>query len=579
MFGMPLSLSLGLAVGWILLASVAEGAEQYPLGPDSQSQAVPHGTVTHHTWTSKIFPGTTRDYWVYVPAQYTADKPACVMIFQDGGGYVNEQGRMRVPVVFDNLINKGDMPVTIGIFLNPGGLPPVVPGQSGRPNRSFEYDAVSDRYARFLLEEILPEVGKQYHLSTDPNDRALCGTSSGGICSFTAAWFRPDAFRRVLSIVGSYSDLRGGDIYPSLIRKTETKPLRVFLQSGKHDMNTYAGSWYVQNQAMAAAFEYMGYDYQVVLGEEGHNDLQGSSLFPDALRWLWRDYPKPITAPVPPSNRQWATDIVVPGKGWEPVAEGYDQAGALTADHVGDVFFIDREGQLVMKISADGHISPFLHHGCVIPNGLCIGPDKRIYVSDLVGKVVAYGADGKETVLATDGSPTDLVVDKHGGVYYTDMKFGCVWYVNAPHGHQSRHYLLRSGAPGGSMASGLRLSPDGSFLAVADMLGRWVQSFQVQADGSVGQEEAFYRLETTDESSMTGASGLAWDSDGYLYVATDPGIQVCDQEGRVAFIMASPPNGPASCLAFGGSDFHTLYAIAGGKIYRRPVTRKGVPGW
>ena len=269
----------------VILVSTALGAdEKYPLGPDSQPRDVPHGKVTHHTWTSVLFPGTTRDYWVYVPAQYQAEKPACVMVFQDGGGYVNEKGRMRIPVVFDNLIHDRGMPVTIGIFVNPGVLPAYGPDQQSRPNRSFEYDAVSDRYARFLIEEILPEVGKTCNLSRDPNDRAICGGSSGGIAAFTAAWFRPDAFRRVLSFVGSFSNLRGGDVYPSLIRKTETKPLRVFLQSGKKDMNTYAGSWYIQNQAMAASFEYMGYDYKVVLGDEGHNDLQGASVLPDALR-------------------------------------------------------------------------------------------------------------------------------------------------------------------------------------------------------------------------------------------------------------------------------------------------------
>lgn len=489
MFGTPLSLILIVALGWIALSTVADGAEQYPLGPDSQPQDVPHGAVTHHTWTSRVFPGTTRDYWVYVPAQYTADKPACVMIFQDGGGYVNDKGRMRIPVVFDNLIAKGEMPVTIGIFINPGNLPPVAAGLAGRPNRSFEYDAVSDRYARFLLEEILPEVGKEYKLSQDPNDRALCGTSSGGICAFTAAWFRPDAFRRILSIVGSFSNLRGGDQYPSLIRKSETKPLRVFLQSGKRDMNTYAGSWYIQNQAMADAFEYLGYDYKVVLGDEGHNDLQGSSILPDALRWLWRDHPQPIVAPVPPANRQWATDIVIPGKGWEPVAEHVEFPSAAT--------------------------------------------------------------------------------DKHGGAYYAEPSAHGIWYVDAQ-GHKRMAY------EGIAAPSGLRLSPDGSLLFVAEAGSRWVESLQVQPDGSLANGEAFYRLETADESSLTGARGMAVDTAGYLYVATEIGIQVGDLEGRTAFVMANPPGGPATSLAFGGPDFHTLYAIAGGRVFRRPVTRQGV---
>jgi enterochelin esterase family protein len=206
------------------------------------------------------------------------------MIFQDGAGYVAEDGRWRVPIVFDNLIHKHEMPVTIGIFINPGVLPARSDAEQARYNRSFEYDALGDRYARFLIEEILPEVGKQYNLSSDPNDRAISGLSSGGICAFTAAWNRPDAFHRVISFIGSYTNLRGGEIYASLIRKTEPKPLRVFLQDGKNDLNLYAGSWYIANQDMASALEYAGYDSTFVVGTEGHNAKHGGAILPDALR-------------------------------------------------------------------------------------------------------------------------------------------------------------------------------------------------------------------------------------------------------------------------------------------------------
>ena len=194
--------------------------------------------------------------------QYDGSKPACVMIFQDGGGLVAENGTWRAPIVFDNLIHKREIPVTIGIFINPGVLPAFRPDtQQSRYNRSFEYDALGDRYARFLLEEILPEVGKQYKLSNDPNDRRSAGSSSGAIAAFTAAWERPDAFRRVLSFIGSYTNLRGGQIYSSLIRKTEPKPLRVFVQDGKADQNIYAGNWWIGNQDMASALEYAGLRY------------------------------------------------------------------------------------------------------------------------------------------------------------------------------------------------------------------------------------------------------------------------------------------------------------------------------
>jgi enterochelin esterase family protein len=276
----------------ILLASLtaANAADDYKLGPDSQKQTgVPEGKVTKHTWKSTIFPDTVRDYWVYVPAQYDKSKPACVMVFQDGGNYVKADGQFRVPIVFDNLIARGEMPVTIGIFINPGVVPAAQPGGRDRQNRSFEYDTLSDQYVRFLEKEILPEVAKDYNLRKDAAGRAICGISSGGICAFTAAWERPDLFSKVLSHVGSFTNIRGGDVYPGMIRKTEKKPIRVFLQDGSGDLDNLHGSWPLANQSMAAALKFAKYDYKFEYGDGGHNGKHGGAILPDSLRWLWRD--------------------------------------------------------------------------------------------------------------------------------------------------------------------------------------------------------------------------------------------------------------------------------------------------
>ncbi len=251
---------------------------------------MPQGTVTKHKWESKIFADTVRDYWVYVPAQYKADKPACVMVFQDGGGYVSTNGTYRAPVVFDNLIAKHEMPVTIGIFINPGEIPASEPGKPSAKNRSFEYDTLSNQYARFLLEEILPEVAKKYNLATNASSRAIGGASSGGICAFTVAWERPDAFSKVLSHVGSFTNIRGGHVYPALIRKTPHKDIRVFLQDGSGDLDNQFGNWPLANQEMAAALKFAKYDYQFVFGDGAHNGKHGGAILPDSLRWLWRDY-------------------------------------------------------------------------------------------------------------------------------------------------------------------------------------------------------------------------------------------------------------------------------------------------
>ena len=271
---------------------IADPDRDYVLGPDSQPQAgVPTGSITKHCWdNSRTFPGTVRDYWVYVPAQYDPGDPACLMVFQDGQGYVQTDGPIRVPVVADNLIHRGEMPVTICLFVNPGTRPgePVPDYLPDRP-RQIEYDTLSDRYVRFLLEEIIPEVRKDYSLTDDPDRWAIGGTSSGGICAWTAAWERPDSFRKVLSLVGSFADIRGGHNYPSLIRKTPRKPIRIFLQSGENDLDWEFGHWPLANQQMAAALKFAGYDYKFVSGKGTHSARHGGAIYPDALRWLWRD--------------------------------------------------------------------------------------------------------------------------------------------------------------------------------------------------------------------------------------------------------------------------------------------------
>ena len=268
---------------------------QYKFGRDSLPQeGVPRGDIIKMPpfTNSTIFPGTVRDWWVYVPKQYDASKPACLMVFQDGGGYVStaSNATYRVPTVFDNLIAKKEMPVTIGVFINPGNVPAADREQRGRSNRSFEYDSLGDLYAKFLIQEILPEVTKKYNITKDPEGRAIGGASSGGICAFTVAWERPDEFRKVLSHIGSFTNIRGGHNYPAMIRKTEKKPLRVFLQDGSHDLDNLHGNWPLANQEMAAALKFMNYDYQFVLGEGTHSGKHGGAILPESLRWLWQDY-------------------------------------------------------------------------------------------------------------------------------------------------------------------------------------------------------------------------------------------------------------------------------------------------
>lgn len=279
----------------LLAAPAARGADDYTLGPDSLLQVgVPKGRVEGPlVFKSRIFRNTVRQYWVYVPAQYEAAKPAAVMVFQDGHKYVNVEQEYRVSVVFDNLIHKKEMPVTIGIFVNPGHAGEELPADPWRAsNRSQEYDTLSEEYARFLVEEILPEVGKSYSLTTDPLARGIAGASSGGICAFTVAWERPDFFRKVISHIGSFTNIRGGHAYEALIRKSALRPMRIFLQDGSNDLDNAHGNWPLANQQMAAALKFRGYDYRFEYGDGAHTHKHGGALLPDALRWLWRDFPR-----------------------------------------------------------------------------------------------------------------------------------------------------------------------------------------------------------------------------------------------------------------------------------------------
>jgi gluconolactonase len=550
-------------------AALAAHAEDYSLGPDSLPQpGVPKGEVTQYTWTSTIFPGTTRDYWVYVPKQYDPARAACVMVFQDGGWFVKEDGDWRVPTVFDNLIHRREMPVTIGIFVSPGIVPAQSDASLPRYNRSFEYDGMGDRYVRFLLEEILPEVAKKYNLATDGNSRAIGGASSGAIAAFTAAWERPDAFARVFSSIGTYVGLRGGNEYPTLIRKTEPKPLRVFLQDGSNDLNIYAGDWHLANQQMLSALTFSGYDVDHVWGDGGHNAKHAASILPDALRWLWRDYPTPI-ARARESKQPLMTDILIPGEGWHLVSAGHGFTEGPAANAKGEVFFTDIPKNRIHKVALDGTVSTF-KEDTGGANGLMFGPDGRLYACQNDRKrVVAYDADGKESVVAEGLGSNDLVVNHKGELYVTDPASKQVWFIGAT----GEKRVVDTGI---TEPNGVILTPDQSLLLVADTQGQLVYSFQVQPDGSLADKQPYFYLHVPAASPRSGADGMTVDTNGNLYVATAMGVQYCDQPGRVNGILGRPHAGWLSNVAFGGPNRDELYVTVGDAIFKRKTRAKGV---
>lgn len=555
------------------LAAFAQ-ENDYKLGADSQfNPAVPHGVVTKHTFVAgadSIYPGTARDYWLYVPKQYDGTKPACLMVFQDGGGYVSTNGQWRVPVVFDNLIAKGEMPTTIGLFVNPGVVPSLR-GTNSLPrfNRSYEYDGLGDRYARFLAEELLPEVQKSYVIVLDPNGRAIAGASSGAIAAFTAAWERPDLFRRVFSTIGTYVGLRGGNDYPTLVRKTEPKPLRVFLQDGYNDLNIYGGNWWIANQDMYSALQFAGYDVEKAWGNGGHDGKQGGSILPDALRWLWKNYPAAIKAGQD-SKQPVMTEMLIPGEEWQLVGQGYKFPGGLASNEAGEVYFADADENRVFKAGLDGAVSIVRNDTGGAQSLIFDGKGVILATQPEAKRIVAYTGKDSEKFVVSETGVKDVTVSNAGYVYFTDPTTRSVKIID-PKGKVT---VLDTGI---EYPNGVCLSPDQSLLYVSDMVGQFVYSFQITLDGTLAYRQPYYHLHLSDDPRGSGADGMCVDTLGRLYVATPMGVQFCDQAGRVNGILGRPEHsGWVTDVCFGGKNRDELYMAAGDKLWKRKLKAKGV---
>ncbi|HKB36081.1 MAG TPA: SMP-30/gluconolactonase/LRE family protein, partial [Gemmataceae bacterium] len=526
---------------------------------------------TRYTFAqSKIFPGTTRDYWVYVPKQYDPARPACVYVNQDGIQY-------NAPAVFDRLIHARDMPVVVGVFVQPGRVKAPSDQALDRFNRSYEYDGLGDAYARFLLEELLPDVekrtaadGRPIRLSKDGNDRCIAGASSGAICAFTAAWERPDAFRRVFSSIGTYVGLRGGNNYPTLIRKFEPKPIRIFLQDGENDLNIYGGDWWMANQEMERALKFAGYEVNHAWGKGGHDGKHATEVFPEAMRWLWQDWPAPVKAGTGSPQLQ---EILLSGERWSLVEGRYKSAASLAPNAKGEVVFSELVGKYY-KIGRDGKITSYPGEATPL-EARAFGPDGRLYfTASLLKKILVSTGKGKPGTFAEDCEGNALVVRHDGRVYGTeiptrpwDEAIDRIWCIE-PKGTK-KSIKVPMMAP-----SGVALSPDQTLLYVASHTSHWVFSYQIQSDGSLAHGQRYYHLHVPDTEDGRGASSLAVDRDGRLYVATRMGIQVCDQAGRVNCIIPTP-KGRLESICFGGEKFDTLFAICGDRVYKRKVKVKG----
>jgi enterochelin esterase family protein len=545
---------------------------------------VPRGTVTAMaTFESKIFKDTVRDWWVYVPAQYDAEKPAALMVFQDGERLSDVKGRWRVPTVFDNLIARGDMPPTIAVFLNPGHdkNKPLVKNKPS--NRSYEYDSLGDRYTRFLLEEILPIVEQKYSISTDPAMRAIGGSSSGAICAFTAAWERPDAFSKVYSSVGSFTNLRGGDVYPALVRKTEPKPIRVYMADTSGDVDNAFGSWPWANRRMASSLQYMGYDVRFDWAEGyAHNADYGSSKFPDAMKWLWRNETHEPTIDTRGDLRGDLTllNLLIPGESWEVVADQLGFADAACSDEDGNFYFSDMRAPAIYRVNANnqGERETIVKEAV---SGLEFGPDGTLYgCQGAKQQVIAIDIKtGTTRTVAEKVTPNDLAITNDGMILITETKAQQVTRIDPATGQTS---VVDTGI---TRPNGIVLSPDGGTLVVSDHGGEFTWTFRVAAGATldakmptmtmrlpIDPQGEFAFNQPPPYITASRGDGSAVDRAGRYYVTSALGIQVFDPTGRLCGVLPSPiASAPLTSCVLAGPNHEYLYVTNGSAVYRRHV--------
>ncbi|MBQ1990072.1 MAG: SMP-30/gluconolactonase/LRE family protein [Rikenellaceae bacterium] len=539
---------------------VAQQRDHYRVAFDPatvRNEEVAAGEVLKRSFnTSEIYPMTSRDYWIYIPAAYDASKPACLFVCLDGITY-------NAPTVFDNLIATGQMPVTIGVFVSPG----VVRDADGgviRYNRSNEFDRTDGTFAKFLIEELLPEVecqtasdGRPIRLSTDPNDCAIAGSSSGGICAFSAAWARPDRFARVFSAVGTYVSMRGGNEYQAVIRKTEPKRLRIFLQDGLYDVwNGIFGDWYEANILVESALNFSGYEVAHAWGRGGHSNAHADRIFPDVMRWLWKGWPRSIQ--VGKSQNDMLAAILPEEGGWSRI-EGANVADKLFVYGDKVVFadgdkVCDTEGDTQLRLKANERL---------------IGADAEgLYLSNVKNDIIRVVAGRRVKIASVQSKVEQLIVTDNLNHYFTcenslvkvDPK-GVVTVVN----------------DGLKCGSALAIYPNHRLLICNEPNTRWLLSYVLDEQGEPMAGQRFYWLHNTtgDDSQQVGQ--MTFDENGNLYVATSMGVQVCDQNGRVRAILPLPDSAPIRSLAFVGTKLYVVNER--GEIYVRELKVSGAQPW
>lgn len=557
---------------------VAEKGTDY-VAPEIKPTAILEGQVKVLTFShSRIYPGTVRQVSVFVPAQYDGSKPACVYVKTDGYNPYEKQ-------LLERMIATKEVPVMIGIFITPGDTPANIKDTMGRRNRDLEYDGMGNLNVRFLTEEILPFVTREFgvKLSTSGNDRCISGGSSGAIAAFNAAWERPDAFSRVYANSGSFVAFRGGHEFPTLVRKFEPKPIRAYLTTGTGDMENAAGDWFLLDQEMDKALKFSGYDYFFRIINGGH--VAGYyDYYQEAMAYIWKGWPAPVKSG---TGAPRVRDVILPDQPWKTLDwrtvstdPGGNTIGGAAVNADGEVFFIDHAANKILRIDVNEAVHEFIvdagHASC-----LTVGPKGELYaVSEQTGKVLRYDASGKAFPIAEAIRGEYIVAMPNGSLYVTTNHATALNSTLSP-AEGGEVWLIKDGkktrvAAGLKHASGLTYRPDQWLLNVAERRSKWATSYQIEPDGTLINGERYFWLHVPDWQDDADTHQVCYAKEGQILFATSFGVQICADDGPTQVILPLPTQTTPASICLGGKEMDTLYAFSGGTIWKRKVKIHGI---
>lgn len=552
--------------GSAIASSDAEIVAPTYVAPEIKPEDILPGAIKQTQFNqSKIFPGTVRDVTVFIPAQYDGSKPACVYVKTDG--YTPHE-----KTFMETLIATKEMPVTIGVFVKPGTLPAPMKGTLDRRNRDLEYDGVGDENVRFLADELLPFVAKEFDLklSTDGNDRCISGGSSGGIAAFTAAWHRPEAFSRVYAASGSWVAFRGGHEFPTMVRKFEAKPIRSYLTTATHDMENCAGDWYLIDLEMEKALKFSGYDYQFRSIEGRHVAGYGENYL-EAMAFLWKGWPERVKAGLSAPRAQ---EVILPNEGWQLLAEGFKSTRGPSCNANGEVFFADTSNNKIHCIGLDGKVSEFATDNA---HCLSVGADGKVYsISEKSGKLISYDTAGTGSVVLEGILGHSILAMPNGGLYVTTNRDkpreeSSVWFIK-----DGKNTQVDSGI---KFATGMAYRPDQWLLSVAEGHSKWVYSYQINDDGTLKNKERYFHLYVADRDDDAGPESLCYSLEGRQFIATRSGVQISADDGPTQIILPVPDRSRVTAVAIGGKDKDILYAFCMNKIWQRKIQQHAMGAW